>query len=35
VDPEELLEDLGILDGTAAGLVAEDVPPRRYIPTMM
>ena len=27
VDPEELLDDLGILDGTARGLVVEDVPP--------
>jgi hypothetical protein len=27
VDPEELLDDLGILDGTASGLVVEDVPP--------
>ena len=34
-DPEELLDDLGMLDGTAAGLVAEDVPPRLFMPTMM
>jgi len=35
VDPEELLDDLGLLNGTSAGLVVEDVPPRLVTPTMM
>jgi hypothetical protein len=35
IDPELLLDDLGILDGTAAGLVVEDVPPRRVMPLMV
>jgi hypothetical protein len=29
IDPELFLDDLGILDGSAAGLVVEDLPPRR------
>jgi hypothetical protein len=29
IDPELLLDDLGVLDGNADDLVAEDVPPRR------
>ena len=35
VDPEELLDGLGLLDGSAVGLVVEDVPPRLPTPTMM
>ena len=35
VNPEELLDDLGLLDGTSRGLVVEDVPPRLLTPTMM
>ena len=35
VDPELLLDDLGILDGTAVDLSVEDVPPRRVMPLMV
>jgi len=35
VEPEELLDDLGLFDGSAVGLVVEDVPPRLLTPTMM
>ena len=35
VDPEELLDDLGLLDGTAIGLMVHDVPPSLLTPTMM
>jgi hypothetical protein len=35
IDPELLLEDLGILDGTAVGLAVEDVPPRQIMPLMV
>jgi hypothetical protein len=35
IDPELFLDDLGILDGTAVGLVVEDVPPRRAMPLMV
>jgi hypothetical protein len=34
-DPEEVLDDLGLLDGSAVGLVVEDVLPRLLTPTMM
>lgn len=35
IDPELLLDDLGILDGTAVGLVVEDVPPGRVMSLMI
>jgi hypothetical protein len=35
IDPELFLDDLGILDGSAVGLVVEDVPPRRVMPLMV
>ena len=35
IDPELLLDDLGILDGSADGLVVEDVPPQRVMPLML
>ena len=35
VDPELLLDDLGILDGTADGLMVEDVPPSRVMSLMV
>ncbi len=35
IDPELLLDDLGVLDGNADGLVAEDVPPSRAMPLMV
>ena len=35
VDPEELLDDLGLLGGTSTGLVVADVPPCLVTPTMM
>jgi hypothetical protein len=34
IDPELLLDDLGVLDGSAAGLMVEDVPPSRIMPLM-
>jgi hypothetical protein len=35
IDPELLLDDFGILDGSGGGLVVEDVPPRRIMPLMV
>ena len=35
IDPELLLDDFGILDGSAVGLVVEDVPPPRIMPLMV
>jgi hypothetical protein len=33
IDPEELLAQMGLLDGSAVGLVAEEVPRARTLPT--
>jgi len=35
IEPELFLDQLGILDGSAVGLVVEDVPPRHIMPLMV